>query len=893
MPLAVGTKLGPYEILSPLGAGGMGEVYRARDTRLGRDVAVKILPAQFSSNESLRERFEREAKTISSLNHPHICALFDVGNSEGTEFLVLELLEGESLAERLQRGPLPLAQTLAYGLEIADALEYAHRRGVIHRDLKPGNVMITRTNLKLLDFGLAKPAVAAAASSAFSAMTASHHSKPLTAEGTVVGTFQYMSPEQIEGREADVRSDLFALGCVLYEMAAGRRAFDGKTQASIVASILAAEPPAISSVQPLTPPSFERTVKLCLAKDPDERWQTAHDVKLQLKWIIEGGSDAGIPKPVAARRRRHESVAWSMAVILFLLAAVASFAWWHYASAPQPVWTSQLLPPPDQAFDVPGLGGGHVAVSPDGRKIAFVASSAKGGQQLWVQSLAQLSAQPLAGTDEAFYPFWSPDSRYIGFFAAGKMKKIPAAGGPAEIIADAASGRGGTWNSAGMIVFSPSPNSTLYVVSDAGGSPRPVTKFDSSRDEASHRWPFFLPDGRHFLFTARSYTTSNASIFAGSLDSPQHKPILDVNSNAIYVPGYLLFVRDRTLMAQPFNSKRLEFEGDPVPLAEKLVAYDFNFSKGDFSLSANGVLAYKQSANGTADTQLAWYDRDGKKLSDLTTTGIADYPSLSPDGKLLAFGSFDQNGWAIWQQDLVRNVKTRFSFSPASLGPVWSPDGKQIVFAVTTGSTSQLFIKPADGSRPEQPVAMDGATTSFVRVPLTWSPDGRYLLFREGKSGVPEIWALPMTGEHKPFPVAQVPSYHLLWASFSPDGKWFTYESDESGRAQVYAAPFPGPGSRWQVSSDGGTQPLWRGSEIFFWAAGQLWSAGVHAVGSGLQLGTPRALFTLAGASTMGQLRHSYDVTHDGKRFVISTGAQTQTNAPITLVVNWPEELKK
>ena len=893
MALAAGTKLGPYEILSPLGAGGMGEVYRARDTRLGRDVAIKILPAQFSSNQSLRERFEREAKTISSLSHPHICALYDVGNSEGTEFLVLELREGESLAERLQRGPLPLEQTLAYGLQIADALEYAHRRGVIHRDLKPGNVMITKTGLKLLDFGLAKPAVAAAASSAFSAMTASHHSKPLTAEGTVVGTFQYMAPEQVEGREADVRSDLFALGCVLYEMAAGRRAFDGKTQASIVAAILAAEPPAISTVQPLTPPSFERTVKLCLAKDPDERWQTAHDVKLQLKWIIEGGSDAGIPKPVAARRRRHESVAWSAAAILLLIAALASIAWWRYASAPQPVWKSQLLPPADQAFDVAGLGGGHTVLSPDGRKIAFIVSSKK-GQQLWVQSLAELSAEPIVGTEDAIYPFWSPDSRYIGFFGGGKMKKIAATGGPVEIICDASSGRGGSWNSAGMIVFAPSPNSTLYVVSAAGGTPRPVTQFDQNRNEASHRFPWFLPDGRHFLFTSRSFTVSNGAIFAGSIDSPEHKLILDVNTNAIYVPsGYLVFVRDRTLMAQHFNPKRLEFEGDPVPLAEK-VSYDFNYSKGDFSLSANGVLAYKQGSNGTADTQLAWYERSGKKLADLTDTVTADFPSLSPNAKTLAFGSFDQPGWTIWLQDLARGVKTRFSFSPASVVPVWSPDGKQIVFAVTKSDTSQLFIKPADGSRPEQPIAMEGVPSSFVRVPLAWSPDGRYLLFREGKTGVPEIWALPMTGEPKPFPVAQVPSYHLLWADFSPDGKWFAYQSDESGRNQIYAAPFPGPGgSRWQVSSDGGVQPIWRGNEVFFWNAGQVWAAEVRAVGSGLQLGTPHALFTLSTTSTLGQLRHTYDVTRDGKRFVISTGAQTQNNTPITLVVNWPEELKK
>ena len=892
MPLVPGTKLRSYEIVEPLGAGGMGEVYKARDTRLDRTVAIKILSAHLSEKPEARERFDREARAISSLSHPNICHLYDVGEQDGTRFLVMEYLDGETLAERLRKGPLPLEQLFKVAIGICEGLETAHRSGVVHRDLKPSNIMLSKAGAKLMDFGLAKPTAAAVGASSSSHSLATVSAQPLTAEGIIIGTYQYMSPEQVEGREVDARSDIFALGSVLYEMATGKRVFEGKTTASTIANILAAEPKPVSAVQPASPPALEHLIKACLAKDPDERLQTAHDVKLQLKWIIEGGSDAGIPKPVAARRRRHESVAWSAAAILLLIAAVASFFWWHYASTPQPVWKSQLLPPADQAFDVPGLGGGHMAVSPDGRKIAFIASSSK-GQQLWVQSLDQVSAQPLAGTEDGFYPFWSPDSRSIGFFVAGKMKKIAAAGGPVEIICDASSGRGGSWNSEGMIVFAPSPNSTLYVVSSAGGTPRSVTQLDSNRAEASHRWPFFLPDGRHFLFTARSFTTSNAAIFTGSLDSAERKPILDVNSNAIYVPaGYIVFVRDRSLMAQRFNTKRLEPEGDPVPLAEK-VAYELNFSKADFSLSANGILAYKQGGGGSADSQLAWYDRNGKKLSDITTTGSADFPSLSPDAKVLAFGSFDQNGWTIWLQDLTRSVRTRFSFSPGSLGSVWSPDGKQIAFAVSSGATSQLFIKPADGSRPEQPLATQGVSTSFVRVPLAWSPDGRYLLYREGKTGLPEVWALPMTAEPKPFPVAQVPAYHLLWADFSPDGKWLTYQSDESGRSQVYAVPFPGPGSRWQVSSDGGVQPLWRGKDIFFWNAGQLWAAEVHALGGGLQLGTPRALFSLPNAGTMGQLRHTYDVTRDGKRFVIGTGAQIQTNAPLSLVVNWPEELRK
>src|SRR5437588_2403010 len=458
MLLATGTKLGPYEILAPLGAGGMGQVYRARDTRLGREAAIKILPEQLSGSPGFRQRFEREAKAISSLNHPNICTLYDVGETNGTEYLVLELLEGESLAERLQRGPLPPERVVEYGIQIADALECAHRRGVLHRDLKPGNIMVTKSGVKLLDFGLAKPfAGAAIASSAFTAMTASHESKPLTAEGAIVGTFQYIAPEQLEGHEADARGDIFALGCVLYEMATGRRAFSGKTQASVVAAILASEPPPINSLQPLTPPILERTVRLCLAKDPDERWQTAHDVKLQLKSIAEGGSQAGVPAPLLRRRRLRQNLAWmiaALATVIALAATVAFFA--NQKLSPRPLRAS-LLPPKDSNFDPFGF-----AVSPDGSKLVFVGFS-KEKKQLWVRPLNSVAAQPLAGTENATYPFWSPDSQTIGFFAEGKLKKIDAAGGPVITLAEAESGRGGTWNADGIIVFSPQPqDSGLY-----------------------------------------------------------------------------------------------------------------------------------------------------------------------------------------------------------------------------------------------------------------------------------------------------------------------------------------------------------------------------------------------------------------------------------------------
>jgi serine/threonine protein kinase/WD40 repeat protein len=885
MPLACGAKLGPYEIQSMLGAGGMGEVYRARDTRLGRDVAIKVLPDDLACTPDRKARFEREARAISALSHPHICHLYDIGSQDGTEYLVMELLEGETLSRRLEKGPLPLAQALQCGIEIADALEKAHKHGIVHRDLKPGNIMLTKSGAKLLDFGLAKPAQGPAAMASGSNETLS---RPLTGEGKIVGTYQYMAPEQIHGENTDARTDIFALGMALYEMITGKRAFQGKSQISVMSAILEKDPEPINAAQPLSPPALEHTIRRALEKDPDRRWQSAADLAGELKWIAEGGSQAGAAAVPITRRRYSTWILGAIAALALLLAAI-TFSYWRSASTPRLVWKSQLLPPEQQGFDVPGLGGGHMVLSPDGRKLAFVASSSK-EQQLWVRFLDQTTAQPLPGTEDAIYPFWSPDSRYIGFFAGGKMKKVPVAGGPVEIICDATTGRGGSWNSAGDIIFAPGPNTPLFVVSASGGTPRPVTQFDNSRAELSHRYPWFLPDGRHFLFTARSFVNSTHSICVGSLDSAEHKIIAPVNSNAVFVlPDSLLFVRDGTLVAQHFNPRRLELEGEAAPVVDKL-SYDRTFSKGDFTLSSTGVLAYKQGSS-SGYNQLFWYDRSGKKLNDATVSSSTDDPVLSPDGKVLAFTANDQGGATIWLLDLVRNVKTRFSFTnPWSQAPLWSPDGKQIVFGVNSG-TSQLYIKPADGSQPEQVLAMGGPANSFLRGPLAWSRDGRYLLYREGKSGLPEISALPMVGDRKPFPVVQAPSFHVPWADFSPDGKWIVYQSDESGRYQIYVAPFPGPGSRWLVSTDGGAQPLWRGSEVFFWNQGDLQVVEVHPLGSGLQVNTPHTLFSLP--LRMGQTRREYDVTRDGKRFIINVPTHPQSNEPITLVVNWPSELKK
>ena len=526
MSLVSGTKLGPYEVMGPLGAGGMGEVYRARDVRLGRSVAIKVLPQQLSSDPLRKQRFEREARTISNLNHPHICVLHDMGHQDGIDYLVMECVEGETLAKRLEKGPLPLEQVLRYGAQIADALDKAHRGGVVHRDLKPGNIMLTKTGAKLLDFGLAKPLDVPSAASLTSLLTSSkaleaEPRSPLTAEGTVVGTFQYMSPEQVEGKEADERSDMFALGAVLHEMATGKRAFEGKTAASVIAAVLDREPPPISQLQPTSPPALDIVVRTSLAKSPDERWQSAHDVKVQLNWIADASHQDDQPRGSELRRMKRERMVWTGAVLLLLATLFGVYYSRPTPAVSQPIW-SYMLSPEKTAFS---NFGGQVVVSPDGRKLAFVARSAEGMELLWVRPLDGPSAHFIAGTEGAFYPFWSPDSQSLGFFAGGKLKTVPASGGPVLTVCDASGSRGATWNATGTILFALTWGG-IQSVPASGGVPVAITKLDASRNEVSHRWPYFLPDGRHFLYLGANFTggpAEAASIYMSSLDSKDKK----------------------------------------------------------------------------------------------------------------------------------------------------------------------------------------------------------------------------------------------------------------------------------------------------------------------------------------------------------------------------------
>jgi serine/threonine protein kinase len=887
--LSAGNKLGPYEIIAPLGAGGMGEVYRARDTRLDRTVAIKILPAHLSSDPMQKQRFEREAKTISSLNHPHICVLHDVGHQDGIDYLVMECVEGETLAKRLEKGPLPLDQVLKFGAQIADGLDKAHRSGIVHRDLKPGNIMLTSTGAKLLDFGLAKLAVPPTTGATLT--TAAMQTTPVTQEGTIVGTFQYMSPEQIEGKELDGRSDIFSLGAVLYEMLTGQRAYPGKTQLSVASAILEKEPAPINSVKPLTPAPLDHAIRRCFAKDPEDRWQTARDVAIELKWIADSGSQSSAAIPGIPRSKY--SAQWTVAA-LALTAILAAALGILYARRPVPdarVTRTYIKPMSNSSFVFSGTAAGF-ALSPDSRLLAYVASTPDGKSVLWLRPLDSLQAQHLPGTEGAAYPFWSPDSRFIGFFAGGKLKKIEAAGGPPFTICDASDGRGGTWNRQGDILLTPSVNTTIFRVSSSGGPLTPVTAWAPDKNETTHRWPYFLPDGRHFLYWSGSVfaprETLTNSVMLGSLDSKESKFLLHSHTNGIYASGHILFMRQYTLMAQPFDSRSLQPTGDAIPLADP-VQEGRSVAKGVFSASEDGLLTYVEGASGS-DRQLEWFDRSGKQGGAVPGADAYASVRISPDGKKLAY-YLDSAGYDVWTYDLVRGVKTALTFgSGAGQGnnyPVWSSDGRRIIYSSYRNGSYGLYQKASDGSGTEELLL---EAVGRIRFPTDWSPDGKTLTYIEGALGGWAIWMLPLDGQRKPY-LFHASQYAEREAAFSPDGKWVAYCSNESGDYKVYVVPFPGPGGKWQVSPEGGCGPRWRrdGKEIFYISSdNKLTATEVKSSVSSFEVGATHALFATRAYGVFGR----FDVSADGQRFAIPYEAG-QPSAAITLVTNWPAELKK
>ncbi len=883
MTLTTGARLGPYEILGPLGAGGMGEVYRARDTRLDRSVAVKVLPEHLAATPELRTRFEREARAVSSLNHPNICVLHDVGSQDGVDYLVMELVEGETLGARLERGALATPDVLRYGIEIADALDRAHRSGIVHRDLKPGNVMLTKSGAKLLDFGLARGSgLAATTGSLTNSPTVT---RPLTTEGAIVGTFQYMSPEQLEGKEADARSDLFGFGAVLFEMATGRRAFEGKSQASLISAIMSSQPPAVSSVSPLSPPGLDRIVSACLAKDPDERIQTAHDVKLQLQWIRDAGSQAGVPAPVVARRKSRERLGWILAGVG--IAAAAALALPRLILPPVEVRPVRFAvrAPADVRISSDPLAS---VLSPDGRMLAFIAADTAGAFRIYLRPLESLAAQPLEGTDNAYAPFWSPDSRHLGYFADGKLKKVPASGGLPEVVCDAPDARGGSWSSSGTIVFAPIAVGPLVGVSAEGGEPAEIIRPDSTQNETGFRWPQMLPDGKHFLFASLPARANGFDIYVGAVDSKQRKRLLSAASTPVYsAPGYLLYARNSRLVAQRFDAAALKLKGEPVSLGEA-PALSNALGAPAVSVSQTGNVA--RVAASLANTELRWMDRSGRETGSIPVPpGRYQYLALSPSGDRLVMAKLTSASQSdLWMMDLSRALMTRFTFGTSGQveNPVWSPDGKWVAYNAQRNGRLDLFRKLASGGADEEPVY---ASDVLIKNLSHWSSDGRSLVFDQPdpKTGW-DVWTVPVEGDHTPVPVLHS-RFNEKSGEISPDGRWIAYHTDESGRPEVCVQSYPSTGSKYQVSTNGGANPSWSkdGREIVF---GSLDGVGMSAQvlpGTEFHTGTPRALFRLRSDVV------SFTASADMQRVLISVPAGRGEPTAIEVELNWTAALKK
>jgi Tol biopolymer transport system component/predicted Ser/Thr protein kinase len=932
MAVQPGTKLGPYEIQAQIGSGGMGEVYKAADTRLNRTVAIKVLPPHFAENPEMKQRFEREAQTIAGLNHPHICTLHDVGTQNGSLFLVMEYLEGETLAQRLARGPLPLDEALKVATEIADALDKAHSHGVTHRDLKPGNVMLTQSGAKLLDFGLAKLRMQAQ-TPASTSLTSMPTSADTTTPGTILGTMQYMAPEQLEGQEADARTDIFAFGVVLYEMILGKKAFAGRSQALLIAAIMSLDPEPLSKSQTI-PPALDYVVKRCMMKDPEQRVQTAMDLVSQLRWIAQGGEASGKASPLVMRMRKRGLYARiGLAAAALLLVAMALPAARYYRNTQTEPATQFLVTVPDMPV------AEAVSISPDGHTIAFSARDAS-SSYVFVRPINSETATKLAGTDGAGRLFWSPDSKSIAFFAGGRLRRVDASGGSPVNLCETPDLLGGTWNAENVILFASSKG--LQRVTALGGAPATVISGSEKPME-----PYFLPDGKHYLYLASSGQpagqSSGAAIYAGLLDSKDSTRVLAAGSNPVYVePGYLLYHHDGTLYAQQFSAGSFKLSGDAIRIADK-IPYASNGAAA-FSASQTGILVFRNSpllvapadpgGTGTPvpSVPLLWVDRMGGKISQAAAPGGFAGVDLSPDGKHIAAHRHDSGGGDVYIFEAGKDTPSKLTFDATedSSMPVWSPDGTRIAYAAHKAGKWGIYVKLADNSRSEELVI----ESESIAIPMSWSIDGRLVYWSSSSKTGGDIYSISLTGDKMPVPILNTPADERN-PQVSSDGKWIAYSSNETGRSEIYIKPFPeGPG-KIQVSVNGGVYPRWRrdNKELYFMnlvSLGEMMASDIHVSGASIQRDVPHTLFQtqfVSSAHTGGPY-NAYAVAPNGQQFIIpqydslpalytsavvgrgrgatlasvlpaialdrhaSTSPSSTSSAPITVVLNWSETLK-
>jgi len=906
MALVAGTKLGPYEIQSPLGAGGMGEVYRALDTRLDRTVAIKILAPHLSADTTLRQRFEREAKAISSLNHAHICMLHDVGCYDGIDYLVMEFVDGETLTKRLEKGSFALEQVLKFGVQIAEALDTAHRRGIIHRDLKPGNIMLTSAGAKLLDFGLAKPSAPLDCLETLSAGAA--QPSPVTERGTIIGTFQYMSPEQIEGKELDSRTDIFSFGAVLYEMLTGQRAFSGKSQLSVVSAILEKEPLPISTLKPMTPPALDHAIRHCLAKEPERRWQSAADLAAELRWIAEANSQTGATVAAVSHREWRERLGPWVVVALLVIVSVLAF-WRPWQSRPKsagPMRFSTDLAANARLYT--GFGASTI-LSSDGMRLAFIATGANERRRAYIRSLDQSEATYLSGTEGASDLFFSPDGQWLGFFADGKMKKISVRGGATIPICDAVLEFGASWAEDDTIVFANSLGAALSQVPSAGGKAQPLLTLDRQANEVTQRWPQMLPGGQAVLFTSNTHNGDyeDADIVVYSMGSGKRKVVQRGGFFGRYVrTGHLLFMRQGTLFAVPFDMKNLKVTGQPTPILEGVAATPFD-GRAQFFVSDGGNLVYISGHGGSQAVSMYWMDRDNKFTPLRSAPGAYRFPTFSPDGKRLALQINDGKREDIWVYEWERDILTRLTFGNGEDygAPVWTPDGQRITYSSLDHQGpggGDIYWKRADGTGDAQRLT----ETKKWKFPDSWSPDGSTLVFDGAAPGSDDSWnLLTMTIEgseklgwkpRKPELLLSGPFSQSLGV-VSPDGHWLAYTSNESGNFNVYVRSFPGSGGKWQISTGGASLPKWShtSKELFFRTENnRIMSAAYKESGGSFQPDKPQ--FWSPGQFTdLGGSINDFDLHPDGKRLLVlkaPPASEAQPSGGISFIFNFFDELR-